>query len=304
MPTLEYDVPNGQQSLEASYCPSYHAVLVELKDTIILTSVEDTAIPKYTLKSIAHCVATKEYQCGRSTQEQYFDRLACDFNLPRREVEASLLAVRRSMKINGSMIEELAAMKSESQGRVRFFAVANLSREDYAHAVSLGLDQTLFDQTLLSSDLGMQKPELRFYRRILSMIDISAGEAVLVDSDPDNVLAALSLGLQHASSFHDPLSLRLERVTNLNVFHENTHCKQRSRRDSGLRNEHDTDRPVYSATEAVLKGTKFMQDNAKKFRSYTSTGVAIDDNFAELIILELTGDRSVQSQSPLLIWFD
>ena len=52
MPTLEYDVPNGQQSLEASYCPSYHAVLVELKDTIILTSVEDTAIPKYTLKSI------------------------------------------------------------------------------------------------------------------------------------------------------------------------------------------------------------------------------------------------------------
>jgi hypothetical protein len=55
---------------------------------------------------------------------------------------------------------------------------------------------------------------------------------------------------------------------------------------------------VYSTTEAVLKDTKFLQDNAKTFFSFTSTGVRIDDNFAELLILEITGDRSVQMQFP------
>lgn len=296
MATFETVAPYGQESLRANYCPSYNAVLVELKDTIILTSLEDAQLPKYAMKSIAYCTATKEYQCGRITQEQYFDRLACDFKFPRQEVEASMLAVRRSMKINDSLVEEMTAIKSESQDRIRFFAVANLSREDYEHAVGLGLDQTLFDQTLISSNLGMQKPELRFYRRVLSAIDVSAEQAILIDSDPDNVLAALSLGIQHASSLHDSLSLRLQRLTRSNFSHDDTDCKQPSRRDSAFRNEDGAERCVYSVTEAVLQGTKFLKENAKTFRSYTSTGVAIDDNFAELIILEITGDRSVQLQ--------
>jgi FMN phosphatase YigB (HAD superfamily) len=290
MPTIDYDVPNGEQSLEVDCCPSYNAILVELKDTIILTFVEDAQLPKYTMKSIAYCAATREYQCGRSTQEQYFDRLARDFNLPRQEVEASILAVRRSMKINSALVEELAAIKTESQGRVRLFAVANLSHEDYAQACSLGLDSTLFDQTLLSSDLDMQKPELRFYRRVLSTIGVLAEEAVLVDSDPDNVLAALSLGLQHAGIFHDPLSLLLEKLTESNVCHQDKRCEQRPRRDSASLDQVGEETCISSPTEAVLKGAKYLQDNAKAFCSYTSTGVRIDDNFAELLILELTGD--------------
>jgi FMN phosphatase YigB (HAD superfamily) len=285
---------SGQQSLEAQNCLSYNAILVELKDTVISTNLEDARISKYTMKSIAYCAATREYQCGRITQEQYFDRLTRDFKLPRQEVEASVLAVRRSMRINNALVAELAAIKAESQNTIRFFAVANLSHEDYAQARSLGLDWTLFDQTLLSSDLNMQKPELRFYRKVLSMIGVSAEEAVLVDNDPDNVLAALSLGLQHASSFRDPISLRIERWTGSVVRHEDKSCEQRVRRDSAFLGQNGAKRCEHSATEAVLKGTKFLQDNAKTFCSYSSTGVRIEDNFAELLILEFTGDQSVQ----------
>ena len=198
------------------------------------------------------------------------------------------------MRINNALVEELAAIKAEGQNQIRFFAVANLSHEDYAQARSLGLDWTLFDQTLLSSDLNMQKPELRFYRKVLSMIGVSAEEAVVVDSDPDNVLAALSLGIQHASSLHDPISLRLEQLTGSNSSNGNTRCEQRVRRDSAFLNQIGVKICIPSTTEAILKGTKFLQDNARTFCSYSSTGVRIEDNFAELLILELTGDRSVQ----------
>lgn len=81
MPGFDDAAQNGQESSETGFGLSYSAILVELKDTVILTSVEDAQLPKYTMKAIAYCTATKEYQCGRSTQEDYFDRLACDFNL-------------------------------------------------------------------------------------------------------------------------------------------------------------------------------------------------------------------------------
>lgn len=145
----------------------------------------------------------------------------------------------------------------------------------------------------------MQKPELRFYRKVLSMTGVLVEEAIIVDSDPDSVLAALSIGLQYTSSFYDTLSLRLAKLTGTGVCHEDTHSidsKQRARRDSALLNQDGMKKCVYSATEAVLKGTKFLQDNAKRFCSFTSTSVRIDDNFAKLIILELTGDQSVQFQ--------
>lgn len=200
------------------------------------------------------------------------------------------------MRTDDALAEELAAIKAENQYRIRFFAVANLSHEDYAQADSLGLDRALFDQILLYSDLGMQKPELRFYRKVFPMTGVLAEEAIIVDSDPDSVLAALSIGLQHASSFFDTLSLRLAKLTGTGVCHEDKHSKQRARRDSALLDQDGMKKCVYSATEAVLKGTKFLQNNAKRFCSFTSTSVRIDDDFAELIILELTGDQSVQFQ--------
>lgn len=204
-----------------------------------------------------------------------------------------MLAVRRSMKINDALVEELTAIKHGSQNRVHFFAVANLSHDDYVQACTLGLDWTLFDQILLSSDLGMQKPELRFYRRVLSMIGVPAEDAVLVDNDPDNVLAALSLGLQHVSSLRNPLSFCFEKFTDFGACHQDARRQQRARKDSAFSDENVTKRCLQSVTEVVLKGTRFLQDNAKTFFSYTSTGVKIDDNFAQLMILELTGDRSV-----------
>lgn len=131
-----------------------------------------------------------------------------------------MVAVRTSTRINNTLVEEPAAIKIESQNQIRFFAVANLSHNDYVQAGSLDLDWTLFQQTLRSSDLGMQKPELRFYRKVLSVIGVSAEEVVLIDNDPDNVLAALSVGLQHISSLRNPLSFSVEKFTGSGVCHQ------------------------------------------------------------------------------------
>lgn len=184
----------------------YRAVLIELKNTVLHSSMEDVQLPINTFKSILYCGATVEYQCGRITEEQYLARLASDFGHPREEIETAIWAVRRSLRVHEAVMESLVAMKAQFEGRLRFYAVTNLSQQDYALVKGLDIDWSLFEQVFVSSEMGMQKPELRFYQRVLDGVGLRAEQVILVDDDTDNLLAALSMGLQGVLSIDSSLS--------------------------------------------------------------------------------------------------
>ena len=68
--------------------------------------------------------------------------------------------------------------------------MTNLSREDYALVKGLGIDWSLFERVFVSSEMNMQKPELRFYRHVLDHIHLKPKQVILVDDDTENILAA------------------------------------------------------------------------------------------------------------------
>ncbi|KAL8719179.1 MAG: hypothetical protein Q9225_003780 [Loekoesia sp. 1 TL-2023] len=236
----------------------YKAALTELKNTVLCSSMENKQLPINTLKSILDCGATVEYQCGRITQEQYFARLGADFGHSREEIETVILAVRNSLRVDEAVLESLVAMKARFEGRLKFYAVTNLSQEDYTLIKGLSIDWSLFEQVFVSSEMGMQKPELRFYQRILDEIGLQAEQVILVDDDTDNMLAALSMGLQGVLSLEGshPRSI-------LNLLE----------------------------VDPIGRGTKFIQQNAQNYPSFTHTGVPVKENFEQLLILDLTGER-------------
>lgn len=41
----------------------------------------------------------------------------------------------------------------------------------------------------------------------------------------------------------------------------------------------------------VLRGNTFLKDNAKQLKSVTDSGVILEENFAQLLILEATNNR-------------
>ena len=234
-----------------------------------------------------------EYQCGRITEEQYFTRLASDFGYSREEMEEAILAVRRSLRVNEAGLESLVAMKARFDGRLKFYAVINLSQQDYALVKGLGIDWSLFEQVFVSSEMGMQKPELRFYQRVLDEIGLQAGQVILVDDETDSILAALSMGLQGILCSEDSPSCSILNLLKFDPFTRDTSYLHRKARPVPSLTHTGVPAKENLEVDSIERGTQYLQQNAQNFPSYTHTGVLVQDNFAQLIILDLTGDRYV-----------
>jgi FMN phosphatase YigB (HAD superfamily) len=275
----------------------YKAVMIELKNTLLQSSMKNVQLPINTFKSLLFCGATLEYQCGRITEEQYIARLAVEFGHTKDEIRAAITAVRSSMRINTAALSALRTIKAEHGDRLQLYAVTNLSRDDFALVNALGIDWSVFDGISVSCDLGMQKPELRFYRHVLDAIDLRAHQVILLDDDTDNVLAALSLGFQDVLGLEDPLSLRLRSLVNLDASGPGAVESQMKRLvDSPLERDIDPFLEVCGvAARAIERGGQFLRQNARNYSSCTHTGVPVKENFAQLLILEITGDRRVGS---------
>lgn len=236
----------------------YSALLVELRDVAIKYDIQGINLPINTFKSIVCCAATVDYQCGRLNQDQYYDRLVKDFGHSREEIESMFAIVRKSVSVDSATMDMLSRMKARFQGQVKIHAVTNMSREDFTWARGLPLDWKIFDQIFVSGEMGMRKPELRFYQHIVDNVGVHPDEVILIDEDTDNRLAAMSLGMQGV-----PAVLATAGQTIVNMVEGN----------------------------AVRRGWDFLRAKAKTFRSVTSTGTSINENFAQLLILELTGDE-------------
>lgn len=235
----------------------YEGVIVELKNNIIKYSIDGIQIPLNTYKSIVCCGATAEYQCGRLTKEKYYTRLESDFEHSRREIETLFGNIEKSLHVNENVLNSLQKIKDRFRGQLKIYAVANLSQEDYATVRCLPIDWTLFDEVFVSGNVGMRKPELRFYKHILNSTGMLPEELIYVDDDTDNILAAISMGIEGILTPTAPIGRTIVNLVDV---------------------------------DAVSRGMQFLRDNAKNFPSLTHSGVAIQENFAQLMMIDVVHD--------------
>ena len=66
-----------------------------------------------------------------------------------------------------------------------------------------------FDTIVISSEVGVMKPDLKIYRLALGQLKVEPAEAVFVDDMPPNVEAARLLGMQ-AIRFQSPEQILAE----------------------------------------------------------------------------------------------
>lgn len=272
---------------------SRRGLLIELKSTVFTSSIENIQVPVNTFKSILYCGATVQYQCGQITEDQYFDRLASDFDHSRHEMVATIKAVRESLKPNEAVLKSLSVLKAHFKDRISIYAVSNLSREDFAFIRGIDIDWSLFDRNFVSHDVGMQKPELRFYQDVIDKIRLPARQLIVVDDDTDNLLAALSMGMQGVLSSGTFEFHKISKTLNHDHLMNGTGSLKRKVQDVppcslGLSPKRDV-----WVVDPVVEGSLFLQRSARNFPSLTHTDIAVKENFAQLLIVEHTGDRYV-----------
>jgi 2-haloacid dehalogenase len=94
-----------------------------------------------------------------------------------------------------------------SRRGVRLVGVSNFSTETFPLCRALHDVFDLFDDIVLSGDVGVAKPDPAIYRLACERNAVEPNEVVLVDDSPANVAGARAVGL-HALLFVDAQTLR------------------------------------------------------------------------------------------------
>lgn len=97
----------------------------------------------------------------------------------------------------GSLIRDL---RTQSDGRLRIFAMSNVSPPDWAVLQTKPADWPILDQVFTSGSAGERKPsDLGFYRYVLASTGVDPRQTIFVDDKLENVFFARSLGFMASS---------------------------------------------------------------------------------------------------------
>ena len=78
----------------------------------------------------------------------------------------------------------------------RLFALSNWSAETFPRVQDDFPELALFERVFLSGNLGVAKPDARFYRAVLAELTAPPAEMVFLDDDPANVAGAEAVGVR------------------------------------------------------------------------------------------------------------
>ena len=236
-------------------------IIFDLGDVLFTWSANTgTSVSPKTLHSILRSSTWFEYEKGNLGEEEAYGLAAAEFSLDASEVGAAFCAARDTLQSNPSMIALLRELKENSD--IRLFAMSNISAPDWEVLRHKGRpeDWALFEHVFTSAAARERKPNLGYFRHVLESTGIDPRRTAFVDDKLENVVSARSFGLKGIvfTSF-DEVARELRTL---------------------VRNP-------------IIDGEKYLRDHAKEMKSVTSTGVVLEENFGQLLILEVTGDPSL-----------
>ncbi|KAL2827592.1 HAD-like domain-containing protein [Aspergillus cavernicola] len=128
--------------------------------------------------------------------EECFAQAAGLYGFQVEDLAAVVANLRETLTYDHEMLSVFKAIK-QNPG-VEIALISNISEMEY-HALRHRWHDSFwstFDHVFPSWMLGVRKPSLRFYRHVLRATRSAPRKTFIVDDRPENVLAALSLGVR------------------------------------------------------------------------------------------------------------
>ncbi|KAJ7139011.1 HAD-like protein [Mycena epipterygia] len=236
-------------------------IIFDIGDVLFTWSAETkTTISGSTLRKILRSATWFEYEKGNLGEVECYDLVAREFNIESSEVAAAFQGARDSLRGDPDMIAMLHELKNTTGARL--YAMSNISAPDWEVLRYKGRreDWDLFEHVFTSAAAHERKPNLGYYRQVIAATGIDPERTAFVDDKLENVLSARSLGLKGI------------------VFQKFDEVERQLK---------------VLFRDPVVAGEQWLRSNAKRMSSLTNTGVVLEENFAQLLILEATGDRSL-----------
>lgn len=167
-------------------------------------------------------------------------------------------------------MEASTSLKLNAQGKLKLYLMSNMAAPHWEIVKALDCDWTIFDHIFISGKVGMRKPDLCFYQYVQRQVEDSGAPraTIFIDDKLENVYSARSLGMEGI------------------VFDEAANVIRKLFNIVGC---------------AVQRGQSYLTNHSRQFETMVKSPrgeeTIIDDNFAQLMILEATGSRDLVQHS-------
>ena len=127
---------------------------------------------------------------GRLSRAEFQEELSRLTGTPISDIVKGIAVETR---INNPLIAYVRELKTEGR---RIACLSNGTREWTLQTILDNGFEDLFEQIILSGDLGIVKPDPAIYAHALKVLDVEASKALFVDDRKANVDAAIACGMQ------------------------------------------------------------------------------------------------------------
>ncbi|KAJ7132762.1 Haloacid dehalogenase-like hydrolase-domain-containing protein [Mycena crocata] len=179
-----------------SQSQSFNTIIFDIGDVLFSwSSNTKTSISSKTLRKILACPTWFDYERGKLSEADCYEKVGSEFSLPPEEIRQAFIQARESLQSDDDLISVVRELKEQSNGTLRVFAMSNISLPDYKVLQTKKADWDIFDRIFTSGEAGERKPHLGFYKHVLTEAKIDPQRAIFVDDKLENVLTARSMGL-------------------------------------------------------------------------------------------------------------
>lgn len=237
----------------------YTALIFDLGDVIAHYSAKGLklSVDPSQLKYILSCEDWFEHERGKLPREECFKRIEEIFGASPEDLQKSLLQIADTLTYDQDLIDLIRYLKDASQGDLKVYLSTNITEDDWKILGPPAKSWGIFDGIFTSFELGVRKPEQGMYRHILKSTNTDPERALFVDDKPENLATAQMLGIR------------------------GLHCDDPKNVIRQLKN-------IFG--DPAARGQAWMHENAGKMWSISNTGIVIHEQFAQLLLLELTKD--------------
>ncbi|MEN4011834.1 MAG: HAD family phosphatase [Bellilinea sp.] len=156
-------------------------------------------------KAVFHSPSSRRAEVGEISEEEHWRLVFDELGIAPEE----RLAFRQAFWSGDRMDYDLINLLRSLRQRYRTGLLSNAWSGARAAIEARTPFLDVFDVSLFSAEVGLRKPDERFYLEILNRLDATPGEAIFVDDYQPNITAARSLGMR-AIHFLTPMQAREE----------------------------------------------------------------------------------------------
>lgn len=131
-------------------------------------------------------ILREEIDAGVTERSVFIDAFVSQTGLSTQEIDAKIHA----SVVNDELLDYVVMLRP----RYKIGILSNVS-SDRTHEL-FGERRTLFDEIILSCDIGVTKPHERAFEIAAERLGVEPGECVFIDDRPENVAAAQHVGMR------------------------------------------------------------------------------------------------------------